>query len=81
MFGSDGDLVCSGARRLPFFPLLLVGDQSSLDEDVVQEDVDHNVVPGVDLSGDFLAATYDVLGIESRPCFAAPTRRLSLFSL
>ena len=35
--------------RLPVLPFLLVGDQFSLDADVVEEDVQNGVAPGDDL--------------------------------
>ena len=79
MLGHNSDFVLRGSHGLSIIPLLLVGDQSSLDEDVVEEDVDDDVVAGVDLTTHPLAVADDVLGIESRPCFAAPTDRLSLF--
>ena len=44
MLSSDGDLVSCRPHRLPVFPLLLIGDKSSLDEDVVQENVHDDVV-------------------------------------
>ena len=79
MLGSDGDLVAGRSDRLPVFPLLLVGDQSSLHQNVVEEDIHDNVVPGVDLSGDFPAAADDVLGIELEPSSAAPALVSTLF--
>ena len=78
MFGSNGDLVSCRPHHLPIVPLLLVGDQPSLDEDVVEEDVDDIVVTGVDLSGNSLAATDDVLCVQRQSCLAAPTFCLRL---
>ena len=52
VLGPDGDLVSRCHHRFPIFPLLLVGDQSSLDEDVVQEDVKDYVVQGDDFCTD-----------------------------
>ena len=40
---------------------LLVGDQSSLFEDVVQEDIHDDVVAGVDLTAHSLAAAHNML--------------------
>ena len=79
MLGPDGDLISGRPHHLPVFPLLLVGDQSSLDEDVVQEDVDDDVVPGVDFSRHFSAASDDVLRVEWQTIFAAGARGLSPF--
>ena len=56
-----------------------MGDQSSLDEDVVEEDVHHYVVPGTDLFRVFLAAANDELRVQRKPSLAAPTPRLGLF--
>ena len=56
-----------------------MGDQSSLDKDVVEENVHNNVVPCVDLPAYLPAATDDVLPIKRLPCFAAPTLRFSPF--
>ena len=75
VLGSDGDLVVGGPHSFLIIPSLLVGDQSSLDEDVVEEDVHHDVVPRVDVAA-HLAAADDVLRIQRKPCFAAPTHRL-----
>ena len=44
-----------------------------MDEDVVEEDVYHNIMPVVDFSTYFPAATDDVFGIEYLSRFAAPT--------
>ena len=55
MFCSNGDLIIGRSRRFHVLPPLFVGGQSSLDEDVVQEDVDHDVVPSVDLTSRLLA--------------------------
>ena len=63
MLGPDRDLVSGTPHHLPVFPPLLVGDQSSLFEDVVEEDVDDSVVPSVDFPAHFLAAAYNVLCI------------------
>ena len=60
MLRADGDFICWCLHRLPIFPLLLVGDQSSLDEDVVQEDLDDGVVAGADLPAHLLTAADDV---------------------
>ena len=76
MLGPDGDLISRCYHRLPILQLLIVGYQPSLDKNAVQEDVDDDVVSGTNLSGNFLAAADDVLGIESQPGIAAPARRL-----
>ena len=78
MLGPDGDLVVGRLYNFPIIPLLLVGDQSSLDEDVVEEDIDDIIVTGVDLSGNSLAATDDVLCVQRQSCLAAPTFCLRL---
>ena len=79
MFCSDCDLVCLRPDHLAVLPLLLTSDQSSLDEDIVQEDVDDDVMTGVDLTRDSFAAAYDMIGVEREPCFAAPAFRLCPF--
>ena len=87
MLGTDGDLVARGPYHLPVFPLLLAGDESSLDEDVVHEDVHHNVMTCIDHHRHFLATTDDVTHIEQQPCFGAEAHHLrflfgnSFFSL
>ena len=50
--------------HLPVLPLLLVGDESSLDEDVVREDVHDGIIAGVDIGAHFLAAADDMVGSE-----------------
>ena len=50
LFSPDGDLISCCRHCLPVIPLLLVGNQPSLLEDVVEEDVDQDVVPCIDLS-------------------------------
>ena len=79
VFGPDCDLIRWCPHHLPVLPLLLTSDQSSLDEDVVQEDVDDDVMTGVDLTRDSFAAAYDVIGVEREPCFAAPAFGLGFF--
>ena len=71
MLGPDGDLVVGGPHCLPLIPLLLVGVQSSLDEDVLQEDVHDDVVACVYLTVHLPAATYDVFSIQSLPGLAS----------
>ena len=66
VLGSD-DLITGRSGRLPVFPLLLVGDQPSLFEDVVQEVVHDDVVPGIDFNAHLPAPTYDVLRVPSCP--------------
>ena len=63
MLGSDGDLVIGTPHHLPILPPLFMGDQPSLEEDVVQEDINDDVVAAVDFSGDSLATTDDMLRI------------------
>ena len=73
MFGANGDLVGFRPNHLPFFPLLFVGDESSLFEDVVEGDVDNDVVAGVDVADHLHTATGDVLRVQQcSSCFAAP---------
>ena len=76
--GCSVPTVISSRAVLTVFPLLLVGDQSSPNKDVVEEDVYDDVVAGVDLTTHPLAATDDVLCIQLRPGSAAEVRRLSL---
>ena len=64
MLGPDGDLVSRRSHRLPLSPLLLVGNQSSLLEDVVEENVHDCVVSGVDLTAHLLAVADDLPGVE-----------------
>ena len=78
MFSPDGDLITGGPDHLPLFPLLLVGYQSSLGEDVVQEDVHHKVMAGVDLTTHLPTAASNMLGVEMKSCVSAPTPGLSL---
>ena len=73
MLRSDGDLVPGTLHHLPFFPPLFVGYETSLDENVVQEDIDDNIMPVVDLSRHFPAATYDMLRVQSLLGLAAPS--------
>ena len=56
-----------------------MGDDSSLIEDVVQEDIDDRVVAAVDLSCYSLASTYDVLSIQWQPRLASPACGFGLF--
>ena len=79
MFGPNSDLVSGRLNHLQVFPSLFMGDQSPLDEYVVQENVDHTVMAGVDLSAHLPAATHNVLRIESHSGLAAATLQLDLF--
>ena len=78
MLGPDSDLVRSGAHHLPVFPTLFMGNQSSLDEYIVEEDVHDDVVASIDFSN-FSATTRNVLGNQRQPRLAAPALCLSLF--
>ena len=78
MLVPDSDIASRRSHRLPILPLLLVGDQSPLNEDVVQEDVHNDVVPCVDLSRNLPAATDDMLRVERNPGLAVPTSCLGL---
>ena len=73
--GSYRDLIFWSPHHLPILPPLLVGDQPSLLEDVVQEGVYDHVVPGVDFPSHLFAAADDVLRIERKSSLAAPTLR------
>ena len=73
VLGPDGDFILGCSHGLPLLPLLLVGDQSSLDEDVVEEDVHDDVVAGVDLSYRLLAAENTVLRVQLQTHLAAPS--------
>ena len=70
MLHSDGDLIIGRLHNLPLIPLLLVGDELPLFDDIVQEDIDDYIVPGVDF-GAYFPAAYDVLGVQRQPGFAA----------
>ena len=76
VFGPDGDLVASPSRRLSILPFLLVGDQTPLDEDVVQNDVHHDVMVGVDVTTRPLATAHDVLRVQWQTDTAAPASSL-----
>ena len=65
MFRSDGYLVVWRSHHLPLVPALLVANKSSLNEDVVQENVHDIVMAGVDLAAHLPAAAEEVLCIES----------------
>ena len=56
-----------------------MGSQSSPDEDVVEEDVDHDVVAGVYLRTHLPAAAYYVFGVQRMAGLAAPTLGLGRF--
>ena len=56
-----------------------MGDDSSLDHNVVEEDVHDYVVSGVDVTAYLSAATDDVLRRQLSPGLAAETCRLRLF--
>ena len=55
-----------------------MGHQSSLDQNVVEEDGFHDVVARVDFGTHILAAADDMVGVERKPSFAAPTLGLGL---
>ena len=76
VLGPHGDLVSSCADRLPVSPALFMLSQSSLNEDVVQEHIHHNIVTGIALSSHFPAAAHSLLVILFSPCLATPTPRL-----
>ena len=48
-----------------------MGYESSLDEDVVEQNVDDCVMAGVDFAAHFSAVAHDVLCIERQPRLAA----------
>ena len=64
-------VISSFAVLTPFcplvLPLLLVGGQSSLDDDIDQEDIDNIVLSGTNVCRDFLAAAYEVFRIRRNP--------------
>ena len=66
VLGPDGDLVPGCSHCLHVFPLLFIGDESSPDEGVVQEDV-QDIVPGLDIWAHRLQVAYDMLGVEWSP--------------
>ena len=76
MLGPNSDLIIGHPHHLSFVQPLLLGDQSSLDEGVAQEDVDDVVVAGVDLSTRLLAAAHYVLRVQLHADSAAEARRL-----
>ena len=71
MFRSDGYLVVWRSHHLPLVPALLVANKSSLNEDVVQENVHDIVMAGVDLAAHLPAAADDVFRVQLRPGLAA----------
>ena len=75
---ADGDIISGRAHHLPVLPSLFVGDQSPLNKDVVQEDIDDDVVAAVDFSCDSLATTDDMLRIYEKPGSAAEALRIHL---
>ena len=79
MLGPDGDLVLWCLHHLSVLPILLTCGQTSLYEDVVEKDIYHDVVAGVDFGANFPAAGNDVPCVERQSCFAAPTLRFRLF--
>ena len=71
MLSSDGDFICWSLHNRHVLPLLFMEDQSSLNQHVIQEDIDDDVVAGVDFGTYIPAATYDVLGVQRKPSVAA----------
>ena len=72
VLSADSDFVPSTPHRLPILPLLLVGDQSSLDEDIIQEYVQDDVMASDDFAAHFPAAADVMLCVQLRPSLAAP---------
>ena len=68
MLSPDGDLVRGRQNHLPVLQPPFMLNQPSLEEDVVREDVDHNVVTGVYLRARISAAADDVLCIQLSTC-------------
>ena len=64
VFGPDRDFVSGSHHHLPLYPLLRIGDKSSLGVDVLQEDVPSDVVASVVLSRYFLATADNVFRIK-----------------
>ena len=79
MLRPDCDLVARRSHRLQVIPLLLVGDQSSLDEVVVEEDVDNDVVAGVDLPKYILTEADYMLWVQRQARLAAPARGFGFY--
>ena len=77
VFCSDGDLITGRPHRLAVLPPLLVGDQSSLFEGVVEEDVDDSVMAGIDLTADS-GSNLRCASSSARASLAAPALRVHL---
>ena len=77
-FSPDGDFVDGIPHHLPVLPPLLVGNQSSLNQNVVEDDFEDVVVSGVDLSTRLSPAADDAIGFERQPGLAAQASFLSL---
>ena len=58
---------------------MFMGDQSSLDEYVLEVDIHNVVVPGVDISAHFYTAAHDVFSIKGQPLLAAKAPWLRSF--
>ena len=79
MLSTDRNLIIRTPHGFPIAPLLLMVNQSSLAEDVVEENVHHHIMACVDLTAYLSAATDDVLRRQLSPGLAAETCRLRLF--
>ena len=66
----------AGPHCLRVFPLLFVHCQSSLHQNVVEDDVHSDVVAGADFTVNLPAAVDNVLRVQLRRGLAAPTYRL-----
>ena len=75
MFGHDGDLVSGGSDHLHVIPHLLPGYQSSLDVDVVDEDIDMVTVSCLVLISTLtFAEAHDMSGVQLHPsCSTSPS--------
>ena len=59
-------------HSLPLIPPLLVGDQPSLFEDIIEKDVDDDIMAGIDICADSLRTAHDVLRVQRKPGLFAP---------
>ena len=78
MLCANGELISYRHDHLPLVPVLLMSNEPYLGEDVVKEDFDDIVVPGVDFATRPLAAADDVPCVQLRTCSATEALRLGL---
>ena len=79
MFGPYGGLTSGTVYNLPALQFLLASDEPSLEEDVVEADLDHNVMQS-DFSCHFPAATHIFRRAAAPLCCASTQSQISLGS-